>query len=72
VGVDGCGAINHLTSLIVVIERLPHEVDIVTEGQSMALFEHEVVQQGHGAVKGPGVEPFTRNIPRGSGAVGTR
>jgi hypothetical protein len=37
VGVNGCGAINHLAILIVVIERLPHEVDTVTEGLSMRL-----------------------------------
>jgi hypothetical protein len=43
VGVDGRGAINHLTCLVVVIERLPHEVDIVTEGLSKAMHEHEVV-----------------------------
>jgi hypothetical protein len=29
--VDGSGAINHLTSLVVVVERLPHVVDIVTD-----------------------------------------
>jgi hypothetical protein len=33
-----------MTCLVVVIERLPHVVDIVTEGLSMALFDHEVVQ----------------------------
>jgi hypothetical protein len=31
VGVDGSGAINHLTCLVVVVERLPHVVGIVTE-----------------------------------------
>jgi hypothetical protein len=31
VRVDGSGTINHLTSLVVVIERLPHVVDIVTK-----------------------------------------
>jgi hypothetical protein len=31
VRVDGSGAINHLTCLVVVVERLPHVVDIVTE-----------------------------------------
>jgi ribulose bisphosphate carboxylase small subunit len=31
VGVNGSGTINHLTSLVVVVERLPHVVDIVTE-----------------------------------------
>jgi hypothetical protein len=55
VGVDGRGTMNHLTCLIVVIERLPHEVDIVTEGLTMALYEHEVVQQGQRASKGPAV-----------------
>jgi hypothetical protein len=30
---------------IAVIERLPHEVDIVTEGLTMALYDNEVVQQ---------------------------
>jgi hypothetical protein len=46
VGVDGRGTINHLTCLIVVIERLPREVDIVIEGLTKALSGHEVVQQG--------------------------
>jgi hypothetical protein len=31
VGVDRSGAINHLTGLVVFVERLPHVVDIVTE-----------------------------------------
>jgi hypothetical protein len=31
VGVNGSGTINHLTSLVVVVERLPHVVDIITE-----------------------------------------
>jgi hypothetical protein len=30
VGVDGGGAISHMAYLVVVIERLPHVVDIVT------------------------------------------
>jgi hypothetical protein len=42
VGVDGRGAINYLTGLVVVIKRLPHEVDIVTEGLSKALSEHRL------------------------------
>jgi hypothetical protein len=45
VGVYGRGFINHLTCLVVVIERLPHEVDIVIKKLTMALREHEVVQQ---------------------------
>jgi hypothetical protein len=53
VGVDGRGTVNHLICLIVVIERVPHEVDIVTEGLTRALSEHEVVQQGQRASKGP-------------------
>jgi hypothetical protein len=55
VGVDGRGTINHLTCLIVVIERLPHEVDIVTEGLTTTLAEHEVNLQGQRASKGPAV-----------------
>jgi hypothetical protein len=31
VGVNGSGSINHLTGIIVVVERLPHVVDIVIE-----------------------------------------
>jgi hypothetical protein len=31
VGVIGSGTINHLTCLVVVVERLPHVVDIVTK-----------------------------------------
>jgi hypothetical protein len=31
VRVDGSGAINHLKCLVVVVERLSHVVDIVTE-----------------------------------------
>jgi hypothetical protein len=45
VGVYGRGSINHLTSLVVVIERLLHEVDIVRKRLTMALHEHEAVQQ---------------------------
>jgi hypothetical protein len=45
VGVDGRGAINPLTCLVVVIERLPHEVDIFSVGLAMALPEHEIVKQ---------------------------
>jgi NAD-specific glutamate dehydrogenase len=55
VGVDGSEAINHVTCLVVVIERMPHVVDKVTEGLSRTLSEHEVVQQGQGASKGPAV-----------------
>jgi hypothetical protein len=45
VGVDGRGTINQLTCFIVVIELLSHEVDVVTQGLTMALPKHEVVQQ---------------------------
>jgi hypothetical protein len=31
VGVNGSGSINHLTCIVVVVERLPHVVDIATE-----------------------------------------
>jgi hypothetical protein len=55
VGLDGRGTINHMTCFIVVIERLPHEADIVTEGLTKALSEHEVVQHGQRASKGPAV-----------------
>jgi hypothetical protein len=55
VGVDGRGTINQLTCLVVVIERLPHEVDIVSEGLIKAPPEHEVVQQGESASEGPAV-----------------
>jgi hypothetical protein len=55
VGVGGRGIIHHLTCLVVVIERLSHEVDIVDKGQAMALPEHEVVQQGERASEGPAV-----------------
>jgi hypothetical protein len=43
VGVDGRGAINHLTCLVVAIEHLPHEVDMFSEGMTKALPEHKVV-----------------------------
>jgi hypothetical protein len=39
VGVDGRGAVNHMTCLDVVIERMPHEVDIFSEGLAGALPE---------------------------------
>jgi hypothetical protein len=55
VGVDGRGTINHLICLVVVIERLSHEMDIVSAGLTMALLEHEVVQQGEIASEGPAV-----------------
>jgi hypothetical protein len=53
--VDDRGAINQLTCLVVVIERLSREVDIVSEGITRALHENEVVQQGERASEGPGV-----------------
>jgi hypothetical protein len=65
VGVNGSGTINHLTCLVVVVERLPHVVDIVTEGLSRALSDHQVVQERQGASKGPTVETFTQDVPRG-------
>jgi hypothetical protein len=43
VRVYGRGSIDHLTGLVVVIERLPHEVDIFSEGLAGALSKHEVV-----------------------------
>jgi hypothetical protein len=43
VGVDGRGTINHLTCLVVVIERLSQEVDVVREELTKALPEHEIV-----------------------------
>jgi hypothetical protein len=45
VGVNGRGTINKLTSLVVVIERLSHEVDVVHKGLTKAFHEHEVVQK---------------------------
>jgi hypothetical protein len=44
VGVGGRGTINHLRGLVAVIECLPHEVNIVNEGPTRALPEHEVVK----------------------------
>jgi hypothetical protein len=55
VGVDGRGTIIQMTWIVVFIERLSHEVDIVTEGLTRALPEHEVVQQGERASEGPAV-----------------
>jgi hypothetical protein len=37
VGLDGCRTINYLADFIVVIERLPHEVDVVGQSMSMRL-----------------------------------
>jgi hypothetical protein len=54
-GVDGHETINQLTCLVVVIERLSHEVDIVNEGLTVALHEHEVVVQGERASEGRAV-----------------
>jgi hypothetical protein len=51
-GVDGRRTINLLTCFMIVIERLPHEVDVVSQGLTRALLEHEVVQQGEGASEG--------------------
>jgi hypothetical protein len=70
VGVDGRGAVNHQTCLVVAIKRLPHEVDMFSEEMAKALPGHEVVQQSRRASKGPGVEAFIHDVPRGSGAVG--
>jgi hypothetical protein len=46
-------------------------MDIFGEGPSGALPEHEVVQHSQRVSKGPGVEAFIQDVPRGSGAVGT-
>jgi hypothetical protein len=62
VGVDGCGTIKKLTCFIVVIKRLPHEVDVVYQGLDMALPEQEVAQQGERAGEGPAIQPFTQDI----------
>jgi hypothetical protein len=51
VGVDGRGTVNQLTCFIIVIERLPHEVDVVGQVLSRTLHEHEVVQHGERAGK---------------------
>jgi precorrin-3B methylase len=40
---DGCRAINHIACLDVIIERLRHEMNILSEGLSWALAKHEVV-----------------------------
>jgi hypothetical protein len=71
VAVDGRGTINQLAGLIVVIERLPHEVDVVSKGLTRALPEHEVVQQRERASEGHAVRSFTPDIPGYSSAVGT-
>jgi hypothetical protein len=70
VGMDGRGTINKLIDLIIIIERLPHEVDVVSEGLTTALPKHAVVQQGERSGKGPAVQSFTQNIPCCSCAVG--
>jgi hypothetical protein len=68
VRVDGSGAIKYPAGIVVVIERLPHVVNIVIEGLPWALSDHLVVQQGQGASKGTTVDAFTHDVPRGSGA----
>jgi hypothetical protein len=59
VRVDGCGTIDKLTCFIIVIKRLPHEVDVVGYGLTRALPEHEVVQHGERAGEAPAIQPFT-------------
>jgi hypothetical protein len=63
-------AVDQLTSFIVVIKRLPHEVDVVGQRLSMALHEHEVDKQGERAGEGPAIQPFTHDIPCCCCAVG--
>jgi hypothetical protein len=43
--VDGCIPINRFAGFVVVVERLPREVDVVGQGLTRALLEHEVVQR---------------------------
>jgi hypothetical protein len=45
VRVDGRNAVHHLAHLIVFVERLPHEVHILSDRLSGALAEHNVVEQ---------------------------
>jgi hypothetical protein len=70
VRVDGGGAINHLTGFVLAVKCLPHEMDVLGEGLTKALPEHEVVQQREGAGEGPAIQPLTKDLPRGCGAVG--
>jgi hypothetical protein len=48
------------TGFIVVIKRMPHEVDVFGHGLAGALPEDAVVQEGEGAGEGPAVLPFTQ------------
>jgi hypothetical protein len=59
VGVDGRGAINQLACFIIFVECLPEEADIVSQGLTRAVSEHEVVQQGEREREGHAVQSFT-------------
>jgi hypothetical protein len=71
VWVDGCRPIYELTCFVVLIECLPEEVDVVSQGLVKALSEHEIVQKGERAREGHTVRPFTHDVPGCSGAVRT-
>jgi hypothetical protein len=71
VEVDGRGTVNQLAGFIVVIKRLPHEVDVVGHGLTGAVPpEHEILQEVKGAGEGPAVQPFTHDVPSCCGAIG--
>jgi hypothetical protein len=42
---EGRTTVNHMDCLIVVVERLPHEVHVFSGGLTGSLVEHEVVKQ---------------------------
>jgi hypothetical protein len=63
VGVDGRGTINKLTSFIVVIECMSHEMDVVSQGLTKALPEHEVVRVKESASEGLAAQSFTHDVP---------
>jgi hypothetical protein len=71
VGVDGCIPIYELAGFIVLIECLPKEVDVVSQGVVMALSEHDFVQEGERAREGHAVQSFTQDVPGCGCAVGT-
>jgi hypothetical protein len=67
---NDCILIHDLAGFVVLIECLPEEVDVVSQGLVRALSEHEVVQEGERAREGTAVQAFTQDVPCCSGAVG--
>jgi hypothetical protein len=67
--VDGNRAIDHLTSLVVVVKGLAHEVDVFGKRLAAALSGHGIIKQRNGARKRIAIHTLREDVPSCSGAV---